>query len=104
MGEAIRDVCYYTSQSWRIHDECTASIATAVRRVCLYLQCYKSVCFELEKASKKVHKKQRLNVLYIISDICRKSQARLGSKDKYGKLHICSCPHLGCQEYTHARW
>jgi len=48
------------------------------------LQCYKSVCFDLEKASKKVHKKQRLNVLYIISDICRRSKARLGSKDRYG--------------------
>ena len=48
------------------------------------MQCYKSVCYDIEKASKKVHKKQRLNVLYIISDICRRSQARLGTKDKYG--------------------
>ena len=48
------------------------------------MQCYKSVCYDIEKASKKVHKKQRLNVLYIISDICRRSQARLGVKDKYG--------------------
>ncbi|CAL5219742.1 g1640 [Coccomyxa viridis] len=46
--------------------------------------CYKSVCFDLEKAAKRVHKKQRLNVLYIISDICRKSKSRLASKDKYG--------------------
>ena len=50
------------------------------------MQCYKSVCYDIEKASKKVHKKQRLNVLYIISDICRRSQARLGVKDKYGML------------------
>lgn len=56
------------------------------------LQCYKSVCYDLEKATKRVHKKQRLNVLYIISDICRKSKSRLGSKDKYGMpiLSICS--------------
>lgn len=51
----------------------------------MILQCYKSVCFDLVKAAKKMHKKQRLNVLYIISDICRKSKARLGSKDKYGE-------------------
>ena len=55
-------------------------------------QCYKSVCFDLEKAAKRVHKKQRLNVLYIISDICRKSKSRLASKDKYGTSVLFLCP------------
>ena len=62
-------------------------------------QCYKSVCFDLEKAAKRVHKKQRLNVLYIVSDICRKSKSRLGSKDKYGMPILCLySPSLGCRD------
>ena len=49
------------------------------------MQCYKSVCYDIEKASKKVHKKQRLNVLYIISDICKPGPP-WSVKDKYGML------------------
>ena len=51
-------------------------------------QCYKSVVALVEKALGRAAPAQRLNVLYALSAICRRSKAQRGVRDKYGE----QCP------------
>lgn len=48
------------------------------------MQCYKSVVALVEKALGRAAPVQRLNVLYALSAICRRSKALRGVRDKYG--------------------
>jgi len=51
----------------------------------LLSQCYKHVCALLEKHILKAGKKNKVNVFYMISSICRQSKSLLREKDKYGE-------------------
>lgn len=51
----------------------------------MILQGYKHVVGLLKRAMVKCGRKERINVFYIISSICRASRTQLGSKDKYGE-------------------
>ncbi|KAK9816515.1 hypothetical protein WJX72_001388 [[Myrmecia] bisecta] len=46
-------------------------------------QCYKHVCALIERQMKRSKAKLRLNLLYVLSAICRQSRSQLKSKDKY---------------------
>jgi len=51
------------------------------------MQAYKDVSMLLEKQMKRKggQSKARLNVLYVLSSICRESKKKHGAKDKYGE-------------------
>ena len=57
------------------------------------MQAYKDACMlmELEMKRKTPSGKARLNVLYILSAICRKSKKLHAAKDKYCKLLSLHC-------------
>ncbi|KAK9909460.1 hypothetical protein WJX75_002587 [Coccomyxa subellipsoidea] len=54
---------------------------------------YKHVVGLLKKAMMK-NKKDRINVFYIISNICRTSRSQLGSKDKYAQRFLPLLPSI----------
>jgi hypothetical protein len=61
---------------------------------CHGAQAYKLVAALVEKAVGRAAPEQRLNVLYSLSAICRRSKALRGARDKYGAS--CARPWRGC--------
>ena len=82
LGAAVAEVEHAFSDS-------TAAGELQLNRPLAPAQCYKSVVALVEKALGRAAPAQRLNVLYALSAICRRSKAQRGVRDKYGEQRPC---------------
>lgn len=82
--------------------DCDAAGGPRLNRLLAPAQCYKSVVALVEKALGRAAPAQRLNVLYALSAVCRRSKAQRGVRDKYGER--CSHKKRTSHEKRPRRW